>query len=261
MIGCYVRVSSSVQASDGTAENQRYALSKWLEANGSPECQWFVDEAFSGRTTDRPAWTALNAQIASGAIQTVVASRMTRVGRSVADLSQWVRDMLARGVRVVFVKEAIDLDTATGRLFAHLLMAIGEFESEMIGERRSEGIQAKLRAGGKHGGQKNPGQRVGKSQAGVQRFTEKEIADVKAMYAAGMSCESIADRYSTTGKTVARTLKRAGVVLRAKSHALEAEGASGAVEPVAAAHAELVGAGGPVVDALVDPLGNLDGQA
>lgn len=217
MIACYVRVSSAIQASEGTAENQKHSIARWLEANGSPECQWFVDEAFSGRTTDRPAWNALNAQIASGAIQTVVAHRMTRVGRSVADLSQWVRDMLARGVRVVFVKEAIDLDTATGRLFAHILMAIGEFESEMIGERRSEGIQAKLRAGGRHGGGTRPGKRP--SQKGVARFTPDEVEELKAMYASGIGSVTIAQTYATTNNTVLRTLKRAGVKIR--SHTLE----------------------------------------
>ena len=69
-----------------------------------------VKEAFTGTRIDRPAWTRLYKQLREG--DTVVFDSVSRMSRDADDGSATYRDLFARGVELVFLKEHY-IDTAT----------------------------------------------------------------------------------------------------------------------------------------------------
>jgi DNA invertase Pin-like site-specific DNA recombinase len=134
----YIRVSSTEQNLD----RQKDALkSKGIEF-------WFEDK-LSGKDTERAGLKAMLAFVRDG--DTVFVASFDRLARSLSDLLKIVERLKAQGVRLVSVKESIDTGTAQGKLQLALFGAISEFEREIIGERRDEGI-ASARARGKLAG-------------------------------------------------------------------------------------------------------------
>ncbi len=130
----YVRVSTE----DQDTRLQRDALA----AAGVTEV--YGDTA-SGAVADRPGLAAALASVHSGDV--LVAWRLDRLGRSVAHLAEVVQGLTARGVAVRTLVDGVDTTTSTGRLLAHLLLSVAEYEREIIRERVVAGVRAAQRAG------------------------------------------------------------------------------------------------------------------
>jgi DNA invertase Pin-like site-specific DNA recombinase len=80
----------------------------------------------------------------AGNVDVVVVSKLDRFGRNLRHLVNLSSELRDLGVRLVFVKQNIDTDTATGRLFFHVLAAIAEFEWETTRERTLSGRRESL---------------------------------------------------------------------------------------------------------------------
>jgi len=90
----------------------------------------------------------------------IVVWRLDRLGRSIRDLLNLIDQLRDRGVGLRPLTEALDTESATGRLVLHVLAAIGEFERALIHERAMAGLAA-ARAAGRVGGARKkltPGQ-------------------------------------------------------------------------------------------------------
>ena len=73
---------------------------------------------------------------------------LSRLGRSLRDLIGISDHFQERSIDLYVHKDAIDTGTASGRLFFHIVGAIGEFERERIRERINAGL-ARAKAEGK----------------------------------------------------------------------------------------------------------------
>ncbi len=109
----------------------------------------FTDHA-SGTLAKRPALDEALGYLRAG--DTLVVTKLDRLGRSVRNLKQIVDDLQARHVGLRALSQGIDT-TPGGRLFFHMLAAIAEFEHDLIVERTHDGLAA-ARARGRKGGPK-----------------------------------------------------------------------------------------------------------
>jgi DNA invertase Pin-like site-specific DNA recombinase len=90
-------------------------------------------------------------------------------------------DLRAAGVGLVSLKDAIDLETSTGRLVCHILASVAHFELELRRERQAAGISA-ARAAGKRWGGSLPGRRrISKEQEQLIHRMRAEGAKVAAI--------------------------------------------------------------------------------
>ncbi|MBR7393261.1 recombinase family protein, partial [Klebsiella pneumoniae] len=62
---------------------------------------------------------------------TLVVSRLDRLGRSLSDLIQRTQEIEQSGAHLKSLTETIDTTTATGRLVFHLLGSLAEFERNL----------------------------------------------------------------------------------------------------------------------------------
>ena len=140
----YLRVSSRAQAEANGTQAQRAAITQWGAVD-----EWFEDAGISGKFMDRPAWVAMNAKLLGG--DTVVAYDISRCARNVEGLLGWVRDMRERGVRVVLLKDNVDLDTLTGKLMLTVLGAVAEWQRAMNAEKVRDGMARGKANGARYG--------------------------------------------------------------------------------------------------------------
>jgi DNA invertase Pin-like site-specific DNA recombinase len=139
----YGRVSTGQQ----TTENQRLEL----EQAGyliEPD-YWFADEGISGKVcaSQRPAFKALKGKIRRG--ETLVVSKLDRLGRDAIDVLQTVRDLGSKGVKVIVHQlGSTDLTSPAGKLLLMMLSAVAEMERDLLVERTQAGL-ARAKAEGK----------------------------------------------------------------------------------------------------------------
>ena len=113
----------------------------------------------SGTTDRRPSLEKVKDLLWPG--DTLVVWRLDRLGRSLRDLIETVREVEEQGAGFQSLQEVIDTTTPTGKLTFHLFGALAEFERNLIRERTQSGLHA-ARARGRLGGRRkalNKGQR------------------------------------------------------------------------------------------------------
>jgi DNA invertase Pin-like site-specific DNA recombinase len=145
----YARVSST----DGsqTTENQMRELAQWEAAMGDRVniVERLTDQQ-STRDT-RPGKERALRLLRTKQADTVVFWSLDRWGRTMRELVLEFDEAVVRGWTLISLKEGISLDTAAGKLFAHILAAMANFERDRLSERTKAGM-ARARAQGKHVG-------------------------------------------------------------------------------------------------------------
>jgi len=122
-------------------------------------CERVLVDKVSGAADHRPNLEMVKEMLRPG--DTLVVWRLDRLGRSLRDLIETVREVEEQGAGFQSLQEAIDTTTPTGKLTFHLFGALAEFERNLIRERTQSGLQA-ARARGRLGGRRkalNKGQR------------------------------------------------------------------------------------------------------
>jgi DNA invertase Pin-like site-specific DNA recombinase len=78
----------------------------------------------------------------------VMAWAIDRIGRSVHDVSGFMAEMDALGVKQYYDRQAIDTATPAGKAMIHMCVVFSEFERDMIRDRVNQGLK-RARAQGK----------------------------------------------------------------------------------------------------------------
>ena len=128
----------------------------------------FTDRV-AGSTRDRPGLTSALECARQG--DSLVVWRLDRLGRSLRNLIDVVRDLDERGVALVSLTESLDTGTPGGRLVFHVFGALAEFERDLTRERTMAGLAA-ARERGRVGGRPTV-------------WTPAELATARSMHASG----------------------------------------------------------------------------
>ena len=129
MIYGYARVSTS----DQNLDRQQDALQK----HGIDK---LYCEKLSGTKKSRPELDRLLKDLQEG--DTVVIESLSRLGRSVKNLSELMEIFNEKNIRLVSLKETIDTTSSTGRLLFTILSSLAQFERDILVERTNEGLKA-----------------------------------------------------------------------------------------------------------------------
>lgn len=178
----YMRVSTDAQ----TTALQHDAL----RAAGLSEEAIYTDSA-SGAAA-RPQLAALLDTAQEG--DRITVWKFDRVGRSLSHFVQIIATLNERGVAFRSLTEGVDTSTAAGRMFAHVIAAMSEYERELIRERTRAGLAA-ARERGRVGGR--PSASNPEQAAFVRRLAHDE----------GKSHRQIAALTGLTRATVGRILR------------------------------------------------------
>jgi site-specific DNA recombinase len=110
--------------------------------------------AFNGK--HREAFTELMGMIGRREVDAVVIWHIDRLCRRMSELVDIARLCRDSGVKIASVQGDYDFASPLGRMFAHILVAVAEYESEHKGERQVAANQQAARAGQRRKGTPRP---------------------------------------------------------------------------------------------------------
>lgn len=141
----YARVSTAqaVSRKNQHVDNQAARL----KAAGVPADSIYVDDGKSGKLRSRPEWDKCLSYLRDG--DTLIITKLDRIGRSLVNLVDVVTLLGQRGVQIKCLDQPIDTSSPNGKLLFHIMAAMAEWEAEMARERTLEGLEA---ARERHGG-------------------------------------------------------------------------------------------------------------
>lgn len=178
----YARVSTV----DQLTENQWEQIK---QAGYSIEERRYIEEKVSGSVpaSQRSGFQKLLDRLEAG--DTLVVTKLDRIGRDSIDVQQTVRFFVERGIRLVVLQLGnLDLTSPAGELMVKVLAAVADFERDLIIERTQAG-QARARASGKHMGRPS-------------KTTEKDREEIRRRLTEGESVSSVARAFGVSRGTV-----------------------------------------------------------
>jgi DNA invertase Pin-like site-specific DNA recombinase len=136
----YARVSTE----DQDLSIQRGALER-------DHCAIVFEEKGSGkRRDDREQLRLALAVLTKG--DTLVVTRLDRLGRSLRDLANIAHEVEEKGAHLRVLEQCVDTSTSAGRAFFGMLAVFAQFETDVRRERQAEGIAKAKKAGVYTGG-------------------------------------------------------------------------------------------------------------
>lgn len=176
----YCRVSTDEQAESGLGlAAQEAAIRGKIKTTNDRLVDVVVDDGYSAKDTHRPGLQRVLAMISAGEADGVIVSKLDRISRSVPDFAamlEWFGNADA-----VFSALDLGVDTSTpaGEMVAHVMLAIGQWERRIIGERTKDALAERKKQGKPISGPSAP---------------PKLVARIRKMRDRGMTYQAIADR-------------------------------------------------------------------
>lgn len=190
MIYGYARVSTAIQGRDGNSlEEQVVALEKY-------GCQKIIQEAFTGKTMERPEFKKLLETLQDG--DTLVVCKLDRFARTAIEGVQTVRSLFERGVRVHILNMGLIENTLTGNLILTVMLAFAEYERGMIVERTQAGKMV---------AKQDPNYREGRPK----KFTQQQIELALQLLDSGKTYRQVTEMTGISKSTLIRNTQSAGM--------------------------------------------------
>jgi len=193
-VALYIRVSTAEQ----TTDNQRRELEAVAQRHGWVVTATYEDAGISGAKgrDRRPGLDALMKAVARREVDMVAAWSVDRLGRSLTDLMDVLRDLHAKGVDLFLHQQGLDTSTPSGRAMYQMLGVFAEFERAMIRERVMSGL-ARARADGIKLGRRS-----------LEDSDAKKVRMIHTMLNEGMGVRRVAGELRVGVGTVMRLRKR-----------------------------------------------------
>jgi DNA invertase Pin-like site-specific DNA recombinase len=168
-------------------------LSSQEDALKAAGCDRVFTDTFTGTKKDRPELNKALDMLRHG--DTLVITRLDRLGRSAKDLLGIVSGLEERGVEFEVIEQSIDTKTPEGKLFFTIISGFAEFEREIMRSRTMDGL-ASARARGRMGGR-------------PAKFDAKQKAKIFKLYSDGVYVTDLMKMFDAARPTIYKALNEA----------------------------------------------------
>lgn len=128
-------------------ENQKKMLSEYAERNGFRNCQFYVDDGFSGVNKNRPEYVRMLKDVEDGLVGTVIVKDQSRLGRDHLETDKLMEIVFpAYDVRFIAVTDGVD--SANG---FNEMSGIKNYFNDFYARDTSKKIRAVFKAKGERG--------------------------------------------------------------------------------------------------------------
>jgi DNA invertase Pin-like site-specific DNA recombinase len=206
-VAIYVRVSTEDQAKEGfSLSAQLERLRSYCSARGWRIYREYVDDGYSGRYTNRPAYQKMLEEMEKWDVLLVL--KMDRIHRNSRNFMEMMELLNKNNKEFVSMTESLDTSTAMGRFVMDIIQRIAQLESEQIGERVYTGMEQKARTpaeqlgGGRHPylGFAHPyGYNYSKGRLTVNEEEAKYVRFIFQEYVGGKTLDHICRRLNEMG--------------------------------------------------------------
>lgn len=180
----YARVSTARQSE--SLDTQRDAL-----LGVGCDAQHFFSDTVSGSKWQRPGLTNALAYMRPG--DTLVVTRLDRLGRSVRETVTTIADLAEREINVRVLEPALDTSKPTDKVVVNVMASLAEWERDLLIARTKEGV-ALARAQGRIGGR-------------PKALTADQTRQVRALHASGENVTALSRSFGVSRQTIYRALE------------------------------------------------------
>jgi DNA invertase Pin-like site-specific DNA recombinase len=184
MVVGYIRVSTTKQDTD----NQKGEIERWATYQNYI-IEKYIVETISSSKKDRVIFKLVE-MLGEGDV--LVVTDISRIARSVKELLNITETLIDKKVRMVFIKEGLDLndDSPASKLMLSILASVAEFERNMISMLTREAIQSKREKGivvGRLLGSKNKEYKLIGKEKEILKYIEMKISKTNIAKIMGVS--------------------------------------------------------------------------
>jgi DNA invertase Pin-like site-specific DNA recombinase len=180
----------------GRVSTQDQNLDAQEDALGRAGVDKVFIEKISGTKASRPELDKLRELVRQG--DTIVITRLDRLGRSTKDLLTIASEFEDKGVELEVLEQNINTKTPEGRFFFTMIAAVAEMERGLMAARTRDGIAA-ARARGRFGGR-------------PPKLSPTQKEQIRKLYnARELTVREIAGLFNITPPTVYRAVQSANV--------------------------------------------------
>ena len=105
----YIRVSVANKEESSSIENQKFIIECWGDQHQIPISHYYVDNGFSGKRFERPAFQNMIQDILTGKINCVIVKNLSRLGRDYITTGYYIEAFFpSHKVRFVSVNDHFD---------------------------------------------------------------------------------------------------------------------------------------------------------
>ncbi len=181
----YARVSTARQGQ--SLDTQREAL---IEAGCDPD--HLYSDTISGTKGSRPGLSNALEYMRTG--DTLVVTRLDRLGRNMYETVTTIADLASREINVQVLDPALDTSRPADKVVVHVMASLAEWERELLVERTREGV-AHARAQGRVAGPK-------------PKLSDEQARQARQLIDSGESVASVARSFGVSRQTLYRALDR-----------------------------------------------------
>ena len=136
----YVRVSTPIQVKEGESLNtQREDIKHCCEISKYKLTEIYADEGISGaKINKRPDLIRLLQDAKAKKFEYLIIQRLSRLGRNARDLLNIVHELEECRVKLISIKDNIDLSNSYGRAIFGMLSSVAQLEKDIIKEQMRE---------------------------------------------------------------------------------------------------------------------------
>jgi DNA invertase Pin-like site-specific DNA recombinase len=218
-VRCYYRYSSDEQSDGWSIEAQDKACCTFIAARPDWQLtgQPYIDEAWSGRTVNRPAFQQMLQDARAGQFDVLVCHKLDRFSRSLIDVLLTLDELQKYNVTFASATESIDFTSASGRMMLVMLAYFAEWYLQNLSAETTKGKQARWEAGYWNGdmrfgyskaeaGEEVKNGMVKKLYKPVPNADAKFVVMAYEMCAAGKIDQEIADELNRLGSRTYRLI-------------------------------------------------------
>ena len=149
-------------------------------------------DTISGTKWQRPGLDAALAYMRPD--DTLVVTRLDRLGRNLAETVKTIAELAERGINVKILEPELDTSRPADKVVIHVMAALAEWEHDMLVQRTREGV-ARARAEGRVAGPK-------------PKLTREQAETAKELIEGGKSISAVARLFNVSRPTIHRALAR-----------------------------------------------------
>ena len=137
--GIYARKSRATEKGD-SIDNQIELCKKYLSNLGIDKFKIFIDDGFSGKNIDRPAFKELMKGCENGSIDCIICYKLDRISRNVSDFSSLINTLENKNISFISVIEQFDTSSAMGKAMMYICSVFSQLERETISQRVTDNM-------------------------------------------------------------------------------------------------------------------------
>ena len=140
----YIRVSSEYQKlKENSINNQIKSINEYCNRNDFDLVEIFEDNGISGLISNRIGLSEMVDKIKSENIDCVIVYSLSRLGRKLKDVIQFIELLEKKNIKFISLKENFNSNDIVGKLMFNILGSINEFEVNILSQRISDVKQYK----------------------------------------------------------------------------------------------------------------------